>query len=155
MKKSEQEFKELSLKLKQRISISEEKYKAIFENTGTAILICEEDTTISLVNGQFEELSGYSREEIEWKKSWTEFVIEEDLERIKKLDFSRRKDPESTQKKYEFRFVTKEGNIRDILIIIDMIPGTKRKVGSLLDITERKKAEEIIKKRSRKVKKLS
>ena len=146
MKKSEQEFKELSLKLKQRISISEEKYKAIFENTGTAILICEEDTTISLVNGQFEELSGYSREEIEWKKSWTEFVIEEDLERMKKLDFSKRKDPESTQKKYEFRFVTKEGNIRDILISIDMIPGTKKSVGSLLDITERKKTEETIKK---------
>jgi PAS domain S-box-containing protein len=105
---------------------TKEKYRTIFENTGTATIIVEEDTTISLVNGQFEELSGYSREEIEWKKSWIEFVIEEDLERMKKLHYSRRKDPESTLRKYEFRFVNKEGNVRDILLVIDMIPGTKK-----------------------------
>ena len=145
-KRSEKELKALTLKLKQRIDISEEKYRTIFENTGTATLIVEEDRTISLVNGQFEELSGYSREEIEWKKRWTEFVIEEDLERMKKLHYSRRKAPESTLRKYEFRFVNKEGNIRDILIVIDLIPGTEKSVASLLDITERKKTEEIIKK---------
>ncbi len=142
LKKSEKELKALTLKLKQRIGMSEEKYRTIFENTGTATVIIEEDTTISLVNGQFEELSGYSREEIEWKKSWTEFVIEEDLESMKKLHYSRRKDPESTLRKYEFRFVNKEGNVRDILLVIDMIPGTKKSVASLLDITKRKKAEE-------------
>jgi PAS domain S-box-containing protein len=145
LKESEKELKVLNLKLKQRIDVSEEKYKTIFENTGTATIIVEEDTTISLVNGQFEELSGYSREEIEWKKSWIEFVFEEDLERMKKLHYFRRKDPESTLRKYEFRFVNKEGNIRDILIIIDMIPKTKKSVASLLDITERKKAEEKLK----------
>jgi len=145
LKKSEQELKALNLKLKQRIDISEENYRTIFENTGTATIIVEENTTISLINGQFEELSGYSREEIEWKKSWTEFVSEEDLERMKKLHYSRRKDPESTLRKYEFRFVNREGNIRDILIVIDMIPGTKKSIASLLDITERKKAKEKLK----------
>jgi len=128
------------------VNKSKEKYRTIFENTGTATIIVEEDTTISLVNGQFEELSGYSREEIEWKKSWIEFVIEEDLERMKKLHYSRRKVPDSTLKKYEFRLVNKEGNIRDILIVIDLIRGTKKSVASLLDITDRKKAEEMIKK---------
>jgi PAS domain S-box-containing protein len=127
------------------VNKSKEKYRTIFENTGTATIIVEEDTTISLVNGQFEELSGYSRDEIEWKKSWIEFVIEEDLERMKEFHYSRRKDPESTLRKYEFRFVNKEGNIRDILIVIDVIPKTKKSVASLLDITERKKAEEKLK----------
>ncbi len=127
------------------VNKSKEKYRTIFENTGTATVIVEEDTTISLVNGQFEELSGYSRDEIEWKKSWIEFVIEEDLERMKEFHYSRRKDPESTLRKYEFRFVNKEGNIRDILIVIDVIPKTKKSVASLLDITERKKAEEKLK----------
>lgn len=46
----------------------------LFENTGTAMCILEEDKTISLVNRQFEELSGYSKEEIEGKRKWTEFV---------------------------------------------------------------------------------
>ena len=61
---------------------SENIYRAIFENTGTANVILEEDKTISLVNTEFERLTGYSREEIEGKKSWTEFVVKEDLERM-------------------------------------------------------------------------
>jgi PAS domain S-box-containing protein len=145
LKKSEKELKALTLELKQRIDISEEKYKTIFENTGTATIIVEEDTTISLVNEQFEELFGYSREEIEWKKSWTELVVEEDLERMEKLHYFRRKDPESTLRKYEFRATDKKGDIRDIFIVLDLIPGTKQSVASLLDITARKKTEEKLK----------
>ncbi|MBM4241971.1 MAG: PAS domain S-box protein, partial [Euryarchaeota archaeon] len=63
-------------KAEKDIKDSETKYKSIFENTGTATVIVEEDTTISLVNTEFEKLSGYSKEEIEGKKSWTEFVVE-------------------------------------------------------------------------------
>jgi PAS domain S-box-containing protein len=50
---------------------SESTYRTIFENTGTATIIIEEDTTISLINGEMERLSGYSREEVEGKMSWT------------------------------------------------------------------------------------
>jgi len=39
---------------------SEEKYRTIFENTGTATVILEENTVISMVNTQSEKLSGYS-----------------------------------------------------------------------------------------------
>ena len=145
LKESEKELKTTITKLKHRIDASKEMYKTIFDNTGTATIIVEEDTTISLVNEQFEELFGYSKEEIEWKKSWTEFIVEEDLERMKKLHFSRRKDPESTLRKYEFRLTDKKGIIRDIFIVIDMIPGTKKSVASLLDITELKKTEEKLK----------
>ena len=141
LKKSEKELKTLTLKLNERITLSEEMYRSIFENTGTATVIVEEDTTISLVNGQFEELSGYSREEIEWKKCWTDFVSKEDLERMKELHYLRRKDSESTIKKYEFSFVNKENNNRDILLVVDIIHGTKKSVASFLDITERKKAK--------------
>ncbi len=44
---------------------SEDKYRTIFETTGTATVIIEEDTTISLANKEFEKLSGYSKEEVE------------------------------------------------------------------------------------------
>ena len=145
LKESEKELKTTITKLKHRIDASKETYKTIFDNTGTATIIVEEDTTISLVNEQFEVLFGYSKEEIEWKKSWTEFIVEEDLERMKKLHYSRRKDPKSTLRKYEFRLTDKKGDIRDIFIVIDLIPGTKKSVASLLDITERKKMEEKLK----------
>jgi len=36
-------------------------YRAIFENTGTATIVLEEDTTISLANTEFEKLSGYHK----------------------------------------------------------------------------------------------
>jgi len=144
--KSDKELKVLIEKLKHSIDITAELYRTIFENTGTATVIIEEDTTISIVNKQFEELSGYSREEIEWKKSWTEFVVKEDLQRMIKFHTSRRIDVESSLKNYEFCFINKEGNIRNILITIDMIPGTKRSVASLLDITESKKTELELKK---------
>ncbi|MHA1516902.1 MAG: PAS domain-containing protein [Candidatus Heimdallarchaeaceae archaeon] len=121
---------------------SEKKHKAIFENTGTAMAIIEKDTTISLVNKGFVDLSGFSREEIEGKKHWTEFVVKEDLEKMKNQHNFRRMDTEAALKNYEFRFADKDGKVKDISISIDVIPGTAKSVASLLDITEHKQAEE-------------
>ncbi|MCD6599705.1 MAG: PAS domain S-box protein, partial [Dehalococcoidia bacterium] len=123
---------------------SEEKYKTTFEHTGTAMAVIEEDTTISLVNHQFELQSGYSRKEIEGKKSWTELVHPEDLERMKEAHRRKREPGEETFSQYEFRFVDREGNIKHILLTIDIIPGTKQSIATFLDITERKRVEEEI-----------
>ena len=123
---------------------SESKYRTVFENTGTATAIIEEDTIISLVNTEFEKISGYTREEIEGKKSWTEFVTTDDLERMKQYHRLRRTAPDAVPKSYEFQFIDRKGNVKDILLTIDMIPGTKKSVGSLLDITQRKQATEAL-----------
>jgi PAS domain S-box-containing protein len=124
---------------------SEDKYRAIFETTGTATAIVDEDTTIELVNSEVEKLSGYAKEEIEGKKSWTEFVVKEDLERLKEYHRLRRIDPNSAPRNYEFRVLDKQGNIRDAFITVDLIPGTKKTVISLLDITDRKRVNEVLK----------
>jgi PAS domain S-box-containing protein len=121
---------------------SEDKYRTIFETTGTATVILEEDTTISLANTEFERLSGFSREEIEGKKSWTEFVVKDDLELMRKHHYARRDDPDSAPRNYEFRFLNRQGSVRDILLSIALIPGTNKTVASLLDITESKRAKE-------------
>ena len=47
---------------------SEERYRTVFETTGTATIIVEDDETISLANSTFGDLAGFSREEIEGKK---------------------------------------------------------------------------------------
>jgi len=119
-------------------------YRTIFENTGTASVIIEEDTTISLANAEYVRLSGYSREEIEGKRRWTEFVVPEDLDRMLSEHHKRRSAPQTSQPHYEFRFITKSGEIRTIYLSIDVFPGTKKSIASLLDITDRKQAEDAI-----------
>ena len=125
---------------------SEEKYRTVFENTGTAMIIIEEDMTISVTNRQFEQLSGYSKEEIENKIKWTKFVIPEDLERMKEYHLLRRKEKGSALTSYEFSFRDKLGEIKNIWLKIGMIPGTKKSVASLTDITDRKTYEGKLKK---------
>jgi PAS domain S-box-containing protein len=121
---------------------SGQKYRTVFETTGTATVLIENDETISLANSEFARLSGYPKDEIENRKKWTEFVVPEDLERMRAQHRLRREGRESPLTHYEFRFRTRTGNIRDIHLSIDLIPGTNRSVASLLDITERKKAED-------------
>ena len=120
---------------------SEKRYRTVFETTGSATVIIEDDETISLANSTFEDLSGYSKEEIEGKKTWTEFVIEEDLDQMREFRRDRRDKPGSAPKNYEFRFIDREGNTKNIFIAIEIIPDTKMSVASLLNITDRKRAE--------------
>ena len=125
---------------------AEERYRATFESTGTVMAILEEDTTISLANKEFERLSGYSKEEIEGKKSWTEFAAPGELERLKKYHYGRRKGvgEEKAPTSYEFKAVVRDGTVIDIYMSVAMIPGTKKSVISMIDITERKRAGEKI-----------
>jgi PAS domain S-box-containing protein len=121
---------------------SEGRYRTVFGATGTATVLLENDGTIILANTEYEQLSGYTREEIEGKKKWTEFVVREDLDRMHAQHRLRREDRGAALKHYEFRFISRSGEIRNIYLTADVIPGTKRSVASLLDITDRKLAEE-------------
>ena len=133
---------------------SEEWYQTVFENTGTATIIIDEDTTISLVNQEFARLFGRPKEEIEGKMSWTTFVAPKDMERMKGYHHSRRKQPERTPKNYEFTLIDVSSKKHEIYITIDMIPGTKKSVASFQDITDRKKAEKELKEREERFKAL-
>ena len=124
----------------ERIKESESYYRTMFENTGTATIIIEKDMTISQINSEAEKLSGYSKNEIEYHKKWTDFIVKEDLERLNKYYFSRRV-LESPPRKYETKFINKNGEIKDIFVTIATIPGTVKQLASILDITENKKAE--------------
>ncbi len=121
---------------------SEIRYRTIFEHTGTAMVIIEEDTTVGFANKEFFSLTGYSQDDIDSRKSWTEFVHKEDLPRMIEQHKLRRASSSEALSHYEFRLLTKSEDIRNILLTIEMFPGTKRSIASLIDITGRKCTEE-------------
>ena len=120
---------------------NELRYRTLFENTGSGIIVIEEDTTVSLANENFASSLGYTRDEIENKMKWPSMVCEEDLEFMKQQHYLRRKYPSKAKSSYEFRFKNKSGELRDNILFISMIPGTKKSIASLFDITDRKEAE--------------
>jgi PAS domain S-box-containing protein len=148
----ERELKEAKIRrerkdVEQELRTSENLYRTIFETTGNATVIVEEDTTVSLMNREAEHLTGYSKEEAEGKKSWSELIVGDDLDRVKEYHRLRRVNPEAVPGTYETAFTDKQGKLRNVMVTAAMIPGTTKSVASLLDITGRKRIEGELKKR--------
>jgi PAS domain S-box-containing protein len=106
------------------------------------MVIIEEDTTVGFANKEFFRLTGYSQDDIDSRKSWTEFVYKDDLHRMIEQHKIRRAGSGDALRQYEFRLLTKSREVLNILLTIDMFPGTKRSIASLIDITDRKRIEE-------------
>ncbi|MCE5338166.1 MAG: PAS domain S-box protein [Methanomicrobiaceae archaeon] len=120
-------------------------YEAIVEYTGTATILIEDDGTISVANTEFERLSGYSRGEIAGKRRLPDFIASEDeRRRIMGYHILRRKAPGAAPKNYSFTFIDRSSNLHAVEVTIGLIPGTARSVMSLLDVTERRRAEQAL-----------
>lgn len=124
------------------MSVSDNIYRMIFEKTGTATVILKEDDTILLANGGFERLAGYTKEEIEGRKKWTEFIhLKDDLERMKEIERLRRTDPMSVPDTYEFQLVDRKRQVKDILVTVTSMPEGKQTLVTLLDVGAHRRME--------------
>lgn len=56
-----------------------------------------------------------------------------------------RNDPNKRPREYETKGQDREGNIKDLLVTVVTIPGTQKELASIIDITKRKNAENLIK----------
>ena len=126
---------------------SEERYRNIFENTGTSMLILDEDLNVFLVNKEFENVFGFFEKKLEAKMNWIDLIAYPDNDKIwnyhNKILNERKisKIPET----YELELKNKRGEIGDFLATFNNIPNTERILVSLIDISDRKKAENEIK----------
>jgi PAS domain S-box-containing protein len=142
-------------KTAQALRQSEITYRTIFETTACATMIIEEDATLSLVNTEFENLTGYTKEQIESKLKWTEFIVKEDLERMKEYHQLRCINPQAPPRNYECRAIGKKGHIRDIFVTVGMMPGSNRSVASFLDVSKLKNIEKTLRESERRLRYLS
>jgi PAS domain S-box-containing protein len=133
-------------KSEQNLEESEKNYKSIFENTGTAMIIAEEDMTITLVNKIFENIVKQDKEDIEGKLNWIDILIPEDREKIQEYHRTHEKSNvlDIQPKNYETK-VDIDGDVVDLFATFDFIPGTRKSLISLIDITDRKRAEGLLK----------
>ncbi len=133
--------------LREQLKKSEERYRTVFQNTGTATCLLASNGTIVLANTKFAELSGYAIKELEGKVKWMRFVHEKDLERMLAYHKQRRISDVGLPKEYQFRFIPRSKDIRHIHLLVDMIPGTDISIASCIDITDNLKAEEELQER--------
>ncbi|MBT8491230.1 MAG: PAS domain S-box protein [Deltaproteobacteria bacterium] len=131
--------------MKETLRTSENLYRTIFESTGTAMVIIDDDMTISLANSELENITGYSRKEIEGKK-WTKFISPDDQSWMMKYYTLRKTDPDQAPEGYEFCFIDKRGNEKCAYINVAVIPETTKIVASFIDITGKKGMEEALRK---------
>lgn len=133
--------KEMNRKLEE----SEARYRTLFNSTGTATVLTDEDMKIVLANQNFYRISGYSQDA---ELKFTDLIHPDDLEFMMDCHRRRRIDPGSVPRSYEFRFRRTDGSVRNAFLTVGMIPGTKRSVASIIDITELKQTQEELRKKT-------
>ncbi|KAF0182835.1 MAG: PAS domain S-box [Nitrospirae bacterium] len=122
---------------------NETKYEAIFEATGAATLLVDEDCTIVMANRTCLPVTGYHPEELIGTK-WINYVAPESLDDMMKHHRARRGVEAIAPDRYEAKLVNKSGEARDTILEVRMVSGTAQSVVSLLDVTERRRAEAVV-----------
>ncbi len=131
------------------IKLSEERYRRISSTISDVAYSCLLSPSgvfeLDWMTGGAEQLTGYTIEEIEERKCWRFLVIDEDRELFVKNVIDLKAGESSSA---EFRIQRKNGEILWIQSYTECIPesdGSRRIYGGILDISDRKIAEEAVK----------
>lgn len=131
--------------LQLRLSDSELKYRTLVESMRDGMLQVDHGDVIQFANDRFCEISGYSREELIGSTGYKLFVMEEYRGLIKQKNLLRQK---GVSDRYEIRIKRKSGEPLWIEIsgapVVDSKGAPVGSMAILTDITDRKRAEEIL-----------
>jgi PAS domain S-box-containing protein len=121
-----------------------QRYRAIFEYSGTAMVVLERDGTISLANSFFETIFGFSRNNIEGIRKFSEFADTELNNLIGRLLEHVEEEDTRLQQYIEGRVTDIHGQQLVVSVSLGWFPKTGQCLLSIIDITDRKRAEEVI-----------
>lgn len=125
---------------------TDSKFRALVDHSLTGILIIS-TRDIRFTNRTFEEITGYTREDLEAMSPW-DMVHPEEREKIRRMTLARLK-RKKVRDYYETRWVRKDGEEIWVEVRATVVEdcGEPLTLVNVVDITERRKAEEALQKR--------
>lgn len=140
--------------LEEKLWECEEKYRSIVETANEGVWIADTEAVTTFVNQKMAEMLGYTTEEMIGKSAF-DFIYKDDMEnlliRIKSLQTG------SKEKGYEMKFCRKDGGIVwSFVSSTPLLDAEGKHIGNMnmhSDITQRKKAEEELKRTNEKLEK--
>ncbi len=127
----------------EQLKESEEKFRILADTTPAAIMFYQNDYWV-YANPASVQITGYSVDEILQMKFW-DFVHKDDQE-IVKLRGSARQNNKDTEPRYEFRIVTKHGDIKWVYLTGSSVIYQGKPAGMIMviDIDQRRKVEDAL-----------
>ena len=124
----------------------EDKFRDLTEKSVVGVYLIQ-DMTFKYINPKFAEIFGYRVEEIVDRISPGDVVVPADWPTVHE-NIRRRISEETASIHSEFRIITKDGQRRNVEVYGSrtMYQGKPAVVGTLLDITERKRSEDLLRK---------
>ncbi|MDD1674586.1 MAG: PAS domain S-box protein [Methanomicrobiales archaeon] len=120
----------------EELRASEERFRSIFENTGTSMVTLSGDMRILMVNREFEQVFGYDREEAAALPGFDQILD------TNAADVFRRHTSETTTSFHaEMSGKAKGGTHLDLMVDASKIPGSPHWILSIADLTEKKLLE--------------
>jgi diguanylate cyclase (GGDEF)-like protein/PAS domain S-box-containing protein len=130
--------------MENKLKESENRYRTIFEASDNAMMLVDEHSTITMVNKQFQNLTGCSKESVEHLKSWTDFFEGSERAKLEEQFQQANEDSSTTRCHFESILFDNKGNTRFVYTIVKKIPNSNTRIISMNDITELKLAEKKI-----------
>ncbi|HMA59312.1 MAG TPA: HD domain-containing phosphohydrolase [Halanaerobiales bacterium] len=120
------------------------KYRSLIQNSASAIVILNDEGNIVELNKKFEKLANSPKTELKNQKCFFDFIAPRDKEDMIKRHNERRKGKEVVSD-YDFNFIDSDNRKKEVNVKVKMIPGTDKSVCSLVDITQKKRTENLLK----------
>jgi PAS domain S-box-containing protein len=121
---------------------SEERYRSIFEISGSATAILDRSGAVLLANTEAKRFLGSAPGDPEGTTRWTTFIPPDEMPRVTEFWRLLWENPLGSSRRFEARLVDRQGTTRYGIVSAKLIPGTGTCVVSITDITELKGAEE-------------
>ncbi|GAB4169490.1 MAG: hypothetical protein Kow00108_03210 [Calditrichia bacterium] len=128
-------------KARQKLKESEERFRSVFEHTGTASIIVDFNGIITHANSECYYATGFRPEQLVGKP-WEHYVAPESLDLMKRYFNLRKRKARIIPKRYEAKLKHADGSVRHCLISTGLIPEQNNMIVTMWDITDRVKIEE-------------